>query len=335
MELKEQIENKDSNEIPLVSVLIGTYQHAEFIRECIESVLGQKTNFPFEIIIGEDESTDGTREICLEYKKKYPEKIQLFLRSRKDVIFIDGNPTGRFNFIENLKAAKGKYTALLDGDDFWTDPHKLQRQFEILETHPECIACHHWHKLSIRNAEGKFELQEAAHRENHGYLNQEISPVNEIFKFRMRTQTRTLMFRNIFTQEKFPAWFSKVRFGDLSLALILGKYGKFYFIDEELAAYRVTGKGVSTLFNNEKGYISGNKSWLEIWACALEYHEYNFIDDALVGMNVFLTRIRNHTENSFSVRFDLIAFILLKLKMKYSVKRKLVKSLMQAVKTNL
>jgi hypothetical protein len=150
----------------------------------------------------------------------------------------------------------------------------------------------------------------------------------------MRTQTRTMMFRNIFRQVPFPTWFYKVRFGDLSLALILGKYGKFYFLDEQMAVYRVTGKGVSTLFNNEKGYISGNKSWLEIWAYALAYHDYKYLDEALIGMNVFLSRIRKNTGNSFTVRLNLIAFVILKMKMKYAVKRKLINSLLKTHKLN-
>lgn len=118
---------------PLVSVCVQTYQHAPFIRECLDSILMQETDFPFEIILGEDESTDGTREICIEYAKKHPDKIRLFLRSRKDVMYINGKPTGRFNFIENLKAAKGKYIAICDGDDYWLTDRKLKIQREIIE----------------------------------------------------------------------------------------------------------------------------------------------------------------------------------------------------------
>src|SRR5690606_24131225 len=102
-----------------------------------------QTTFPFEIILGEDESNDGTREICKQYAAQYPDKIKLFLRSRKDVIYINGNPTGRFNFIENLKACSGKYIALCEGDDYWTDPLKLQKQVDFLENNSDFALCFH------------------------------------------------------------------------------------------------------------------------------------------------------------------------------------------------
>lgn len=119
---------------PVVSVCIQTYQHASFIAECLDSVLMQETDFPFEIIVGEDDSTDGTREICKTYAEKYPNKIRLFLRSEKDKIYINGKKTGRFNFIENLKAARGEYIALCDGDDYWINTMKLQEQIEKINS---------------------------------------------------------------------------------------------------------------------------------------------------------------------------------------------------------
>jgi glycosyltransferase involved in cell wall biosynthesis len=128
---------------PFVSVCIQTYQHKDFIAECIESAVRQKTSFPFEIIIGEDDSTDGTRKICQHYAAKYPELIKLFLRSEKDKIYVYGQKTGRHNYIENLKTAKGKYIALLDGDDYWIDDTKLQKQADFMEANPGCSLSYH------------------------------------------------------------------------------------------------------------------------------------------------------------------------------------------------
>lgn len=118
---------------PLVSVCVITYNHGKYIRRCLDSILSQKTNFHFEVIIGEDESTDGTREICKQYAEQYPDHIRLFLRERKDVIYINKKPTGRFNFIETMKAARGKYIALCEGDDFWCYKRKLFKQIRFLE----------------------------------------------------------------------------------------------------------------------------------------------------------------------------------------------------------
>ena len=118
---------------PLVSVCCITYQHVHYIKGALDGFLMQKTDFPFEICLGEDESDDGTREICQEYAKKYPDKIRLFLRRREDVIYINGCATGRYNIIETLKECKGKYIAHCDGDDYWTDPYKLQKQVDFME----------------------------------------------------------------------------------------------------------------------------------------------------------------------------------------------------------
>jgi len=125
---------------PVVSVCIQTYQHRHFIAKCLDSVLNQKTNFPFEIILGEDDSTDGTREICEEYAKKHPSIIRVFLRSRADKIYVDNLMTGRFNFIQNLQQARGRYIALVDGDDFLCDDLKLQKQFDMMEANPQVIS---------------------------------------------------------------------------------------------------------------------------------------------------------------------------------------------------
>ncbi|ANT64609.1 Putative glycosyltransferase EpsE [Prosthecochloris sp. CIB 2401] len=114
---------------PLVSIRTSTYQHVKYIGQCIEGVLMQKTNFPIEYIIGEDYSTDGTREIVLEYARKYPHVIR--------VITADYNVGAKANGRRCENAIRGKYVALCEGDDYWTDPYKLQKQVDSLEENPE------------------------------------------------------------------------------------------------------------------------------------------------------------------------------------------------------
>jgi glycosyltransferase involved in cell wall biosynthesis len=115
---------------PLVSVKMITYNHAPYIAQAIEGVLQQKTNFLFELVIGEDCSTDGTREIVFEYQKKYPDIIR--------VITSDRNIGGRKNSYRATKACRRKYIAFCEGDDYWHQPLKLQKQVDYLESHPEC-----------------------------------------------------------------------------------------------------------------------------------------------------------------------------------------------------
>jgi glycosyltransferase involved in cell wall biosynthesis len=129
---------------PVLSVCVCAYQHAPFVARCIESILAQQTDFPFEIIIGEDESADGTREICKQFAAQYPDRIRLLLHARKDVHYVNGKATGRSNFMRTVSAAKGKYIAICEGDDYWTDVTKLQQQVDFLAQHPEySMVCSH------------------------------------------------------------------------------------------------------------------------------------------------------------------------------------------------
>ena len=124
---------------PLVSICCTTYNHSKFIKKALDSFIMQETKFKFEICIGEDYSDDNTRNICIEYAQNYPNIINLFLRDRKNTVYIDGYATGRFNLAETIKKCKGKYIAICEGDDFWTDSNKLQDQVDFLENNPEYV----------------------------------------------------------------------------------------------------------------------------------------------------------------------------------------------------
>lgn len=119
---------------PLVSVLMITYNHESYIAQAIEGILAQQTDFEFELIIGEDASKDKTREICFEYQKKHPEKIRV-LWSEKNVNHLNGN-------MQRVRGnARGAFFAYCEGDDYWTDPQKLQRQVELLRKYPQAGIC--------------------------------------------------------------------------------------------------------------------------------------------------------------------------------------------------
>ena len=126
--------------LPLVSVVTITYNHEPFIAKTIEGVLMQQVGFPIEYIIAEDCSTDGTRKICEEYAAKYPDLIRL--------IVSDMNVGPGENERRAYAAARGKYIAYCEGDDYWTDPLKLQKQFDFMEAHPEYSVCFHgFHRI--------------------------------------------------------------------------------------------------------------------------------------------------------------------------------------------
>jgi glycosyltransferase involved in cell wall biosynthesis len=119
---------------PLVSIRTSTYNHGPYIKECIEGVLMQKTTFPVEYIIGEDYSADETRSIVFEYAEKYPDRIR--------VITADYNVGAKANGRRCVRACRGKYMAICEGDDYWIDPYKLQKQVDFLEKNPEYGMCY-------------------------------------------------------------------------------------------------------------------------------------------------------------------------------------------------
>ena len=122
-----------------VSVFMITYNHEKYIAEALDSILMQKTDFDFDIVIGEDCSTDATRRIVLEYSRKYPDKIKLLLHN-VNVGFIS-------NMMYVLEACTGKYVAMCEGDDYWTDPFKLQKQVDFLEANKEYMLATHGYRI--------------------------------------------------------------------------------------------------------------------------------------------------------------------------------------------
>jgi len=220
-----------------VSVSLITYNHEKYIAQAIDSVLMQKTNFDYEIIIGEDDSEDNTRTIVQEYKKRYPDKIKLFLNDRKNVIYINGKATGRWNLVNNLKHARGKYIALLDGDDYWTDPLKIQKQVDFLDGNPECSMCFHavniiWDDKSREpTTDFPLELKEI-------YTIEDLLGRDSNF-----IRTCSVMFRNELFNE-FPSWFYETPQGDWILHILNAQYGNIGFVNKIMGTYRIHEGGV-------------------------------------------------------------------------------------------
>ena len=118
-----------------VQVVCVTYNQKEYIKEALDSFIMQKTNFGYEVLVGDDGSTDGTSEIVAEYAKKYPDIIKPIFHSHN---------TGSYqNLLDAASACKGKYVAMCDGDEYWTDENKLQKQADFMDTHKDCSICFH------------------------------------------------------------------------------------------------------------------------------------------------------------------------------------------------
>ncbi|NCD09785.1 MAG: glycosyltransferase family 2 protein, partial [Negativicutes bacterium] len=136
---------------PLLSVWVVVYNHEAFVRQALDSILMQKVTFDYEIVIGEDRSTDRTRDIVIEYQHLHPDKIRL--RLARENLYSQGLKPG----IGVLAVSRGKYIAMLEGDDYWTDPLKLQKQVDFLEAHPDYSLCGHNTKIIYENDGGRVE----------------------------------------------------------------------------------------------------------------------------------------------------------------------------------
>lgn len=235
---------------PLVSVCIQTYQHANYIEQCLRTVLCQQTSFPFEIILGEDESTDGTREICKQFAKSYPQLIRLFLRDEKDKIWIEGEKTGRFNFISNLRAAKGKYIALLDGDDYWTDQSKLQKQVDFLEGNPDYTICY----CNYRNLKkGRLKTTLYLHRRKRDFCIHNIPLMH----------TGAVIFRNP-GFEIIPDHFWQTPFLDFPLYMHVTGAGKIHRLKDYMVVYREHDAGMWSSKSREQQLLKYNSVYLKM-----------------------------------------------------------------------
>jgi glycosyltransferase involved in cell wall biosynthesis len=209
----------------LVSVCMITYNHEKFISEAIEGVLMQKTNFLIELIIGEDCSTDNTCKICLEYKEKYPDIIQLQLP--------ETNRGMMRNFIETMQAAQGKYIALCEGDDYWTDPNKLQRQVDFLEENEDFSLCFH----EVKILKGSEFVND--------YITRKVPDSTDIYELAQGNyiHTPSVMFRKNEDVFKILAALGDLPAGDYVLHMLNAQYGKIKKLPEMMAVYRA-GVGI-------------------------------------------------------------------------------------------
>lgn len=264
-----------------VSVLIITYNHEKYITQAVESALQQEVSFPYEIVIGEDVSTDRTREIVLALQKKHPDRIRVMLRdaatSERDRARGFG---GKTNFVQGLQDCRGEYVALLDGDDYWTDPHKLQKMLDFLESHPECSVAFH-------DAMMFYEGSEASRRFYPPDL-KEIASLEDMLTTNGFPIPCTAMFRAKFLG-KFPDCFDTVLNGDWMLFVLLAEHGNLGYINEVMAAYRVHEGGIWSRLDPTQGTRENIKTYETIDAY-LNFRYTRAISEKIVSMRKALNQ---------------------------------------------
>ncbi len=250
---------------PVVSVCLITYNHASHIRECLDGILMQETNFPFEICIGEDDSADGTREICVEYAEKHPDRVRLILRSQSESGREAYVAQGNYNYVETLRACRGKYFADADGDDVWLDPLKLQKQFDVMESDPSlCLV--HSDCAVYDECSGNII---SPHIQRDRNVDHVVDSDHSRFMYDVLTSHYKIMTCSVFTRScavlavinEAPELFREYANGDVPLWCELTRYGSFAYIDEPLAIYRVLAESVTHSKDPAKrlGYYNRNE----------------------------------------------------------------------------
>lgn len=227
--------NQDNKDI-LVSVSCITYNHAPYIRQCLDGFMMQQTNFLFEVLIHDDASTDGTTEIIREYAAKYPDIIKPLYEEENQ--WLKGR---RGSAVFNFPRAKGKYIALCEGDDYWTDPLKLQKQVDFLESHPDytmCFARAIEHFENEKKEDQIFSLVEDREYKGVELFENWIVPTASVL-FR-REIIDTKLYESYQTNEK-------IIFGDTPLFLTCAHYGKIRGFNDVFSVYRKHERGVNNI----------------------------------------------------------------------------------------
>lgn len=211
-----------------------TYNHAAFVQQAIESVLGQQTSFPVRLVIGDDGSTDETRALVAEYDRQYPGRFKL--------LFHEHNVGIIPNFVQVLASCEAPFVAILDGDDYWTNPHKLQQQLDFLQAHSDFSVAAHDAEMFWQD-ESKPPQRFSAAREALQHNREEFTHA-DVVRNGWFLPTASLVFRSELIRE-LPPWFSTVFSGDYSLLLLLSQAGKVHYSPQLMARYRIHGRGAS------------------------------------------------------------------------------------------
>lgn len=258
----------------IVSIVCVTYKHDKFLKQAIESFLSQKTKFNFEIIIAEDCSPDNSKKIIEEYRKNNFDKIRpLYQKKHKGMMK---------NYIEALEMVRGEYVAICDGDDYWTDPNKLQKQYDFLSKNKDFNVCSHYTKMFFEDKSQPDILTSpydyvSEKTKKRGYLLfEDLFPVNGL-------SSSSVMYR--WKINKVPKWLYRCSGGDLFLHLVHSDLGKIGVIKKSMSVYRRHSGGVfwknDTLSHQLKNY----KKYLFLLKNVDKYLNYRHHDVILKTIN--------------------------------------------------
>lgn len=223
-----------------VSICCLAYNHESYIRQCLDGFMIQKCNFKFEVLIHDDASKDKTASIIEEYANKYPEIIKPIYQTENQ-----HSKGVKATITFNFPRIKGKYVAMCEGDDYWTDPYKLQKQVDFLEANPDYVLS--FHRVKILQPNGDL-VEDFITKVPENYETQET-----LARLGNYIHTPSVVFRNVL--KELPNEFSLCPIGDYFIYMLLTEHGKLKYFEEEMAVYR-QGVGIwsakSEYFRNLK-----------------------------------------------------------------------------------
>ncbi|NEW78103.1 MAG: glycosyltransferase [Gelidibacter sp.] len=287
---------------PIVSVICTAYNQENYIKDALEGFVNQKTNFTFEIIVHDDASTDRTASIIRDYELKYPNLFVTIYQSENQ--YSKGNnDVGKIVF----GLAKGKYIAICEGDDYWTDPYKLQKQSDFLEKNLNCSMVFHLancinlnneiiyiHGPKLNQEQGQFNIKDAI-------LNAStLVPTNAMF-FHSR------YIKNI------PSWFFEAPVGDIPLLLLFAHGGDLGFINEKMSTYRVMTpfSWSEQMQSNKKSRVKLFTESQKMWQSFNEWSDYNYKE---ILNKKYKKNKLDFMQNEFKIKFPFIYSLLKKIK---------------------
>jgi glycosyltransferase involved in cell wall biosynthesis len=260
----------------LISICCTTFNHEKYIGQCLDGFVMQKTTFAFEILVHEDASTDSTAAIIKEYELNYPHIFKC--------VYQHDNQFLKQNTLINIlfKMAKGKYIALCEGDDYWTDPYKLQKQVDFLEANGNYVAC--FHKVKILETSGSLVDDYITKVPNNHETIEDLAQSGNYI------HTPSVVFRNII--KIFPDEFFISSVGDYFIYMLLAEHGKFKYLTDSMATYR-NGVGNHSSLSQADKTINFNITLFLIWHVYIKKN--NIISNILFGrIKDKLTQILNN-----------------------------------------
>lgn len=252
------------NEI-IVSITCVAYNHEQYIADAIEGFLMQKTDFQYEVLIHDDASTDRTSEIIRKYELKYPNIIKPIYQIENQ--YSKGIKVDLFN----MARAKGKYIAICEGDDYWIDQHKLQKQVNYMDHHPECSLCVHAVYM-VKPDKSDLKRHLRPNIGNRIYTVEDIISGGGGF-----FGTNSILYRAVFKDNK-PNFCGAYSFGDYPLVIYLALQGSVYYMDEFMSAYRygVSGSWTSRTCSNAEGIVKVNNEVIDMFDEINNYTRYRY-----------------------------------------------------------